>query len=159
MFQTNVFGLLRCCQIFAPLLLQAGSGTIVNVGSVAGLASVPWMGLYGASKAAVRSLTTTLSYELGPLGVKVVHLAPALIDTPFSQKHERLNYTGRIYTKDSIEASEEATDNMVRTDNGRGMHVTHFARQVIALVDNRSPPAEIILGTVRTQDLDLSVEY
>lgn len=44
-FAVNVFGMLQCCQVFGQLMAKQGSGTIINVGSVGGLASVPWMGL------------------------------------------------------------------------------------------------------------------
>ena len=146
-------------------MAKRGSGTVVNVGSVAGIASVPWMGLCkraprdikpnkltsfaldGATKAAVRSLSTTLGYELEPLGVKVVHLAPALIHTPFSSKAEKLNYSGTIYDKDSITESEDATDIMVDTGNGRGMAPDAFAKRVLDLVLASSPPPEIVVGT------------
>jgi len=146
-FRTNVFGLLQCCGAFGQIMAKRGSGTVVNVGSVAGIASVPWMGLYGATKAAVRSLSTTLGYELEPLGVKVVHLAPALIHTPFSSKAEKLNYSGTIYDKDSITESEDATDIMVDTGNGRGMAPDAFAKRVLDLVLASSPPPEIVVGT------------
>lgn len=106
-FQTNVFGLLWCCQAFAPIMAKQGSGIIVNVGSVAGIASVPWMGLYGATKAAVRSLCATMDYEFRPLGIKVVHLAPALIHTPFSTKVAKLDYQGDVYDKSSVAVSDE----------------------------------------------------
>lgn len=88
-------------------MAKQGSGIIVNVGSVAGLASVPWMGLYGATKAALRSLSATLDYELRPLGIKVVHLAPALIATPFSTKVTKLDYQGDVYDKASVAISDE----------------------------------------------------
>lgn len=106
-FQTNVFGLLWCCQAFAPIMAKQGSGIIVNVGSVAGIASVPWMGLYGATKAAVRSLSATMDYEMRPLGIKAVHLAPALIHTPFSTKVTKLDYKGSVYDKESVAVSDE----------------------------------------------------
>lgn len=95
----------------------------------------------------MRSLTTTLAYELEPLGVKVIHLAPALIHTPFSSKADRLNYSGTIYEKSSIDASEEATDVLVDTENGRGMAPAPFAKQVLDLVLRPAPPPEIIIGT------------
>lgn len=101
-----------------------------------------------ATKAAVRSLTTTLAYELEPLGIKVIHLAPALIATPFSSKADRLNYSGTVYEKSSIDTSEEATDIMVNTENGRGMPPATFAKRVLDLAIGASvPPPEIIIGT------------
>ena len=82
-----------------------------------------------------------------PLGVKVIHLAPALIHTPFSSKAEMLNYKGSVYDTGSITASEEATDIMVDTENGRGMPPDTFAKRVLDLVLRASPPPEIVIGT------------
>lgn len=88
-------------------MVKQGSGIIVNVGSVAGIASVPFMGLYGATKAAVRSLSTTLAYELKALGINVIHLAPALIHTPFSAKHDKLEYSGQLYEATALGEAEK----------------------------------------------------
>ena len=149
LFETNVFGLLSCCQVFGQRMAKQGSGIIVNVGSVAGIASVPWMGIYGATKSAVRSLTTTLGYELEPIGLRVIHLAPALIHTKFSQKHTSMEYDGNVYDKESLASSEASTDIMVRTDNGRGMPAHQFATKVVAILQRQpsSIPSEIVIGT------------
>jgi 1-acylglycerone phosphate reductase len=71
MFEVNLFALLATTQAFAPLLLKS-KGTIVNIGSIAGVAPLAWQGMYNTSKAAVNLLTDNLRIELEPFGVKVV---------------------------------------------------------------------------------------
>src|SRR5262245_45673685 len=63
----------------------AGRGSIVNVASTAGLRASPGLGAYSVSKAAVIMLTRVLGRELAPLGIRVNGVAPALIETRFSE--------------------------------------------------------------------------
>lgn len=59
-------------------------GAIVNVASVAGIRAAPMQGIYGASKAAVISLTQTLAFELGGSNIRVNAIAPGLVETKFA---------------------------------------------------------------------------
>jgi 1-acylglycerone phosphate reductase len=73
MFEVNVFGVAVVCQIFTPLII-APRGTIVSVCSISGHVHNPWMGFYGASKAAVEVISETMRPEMAPLGVRVISL-------------------------------------------------------------------------------------
>jgi 1-acylglycerone phosphate reductase len=70
-FRTNVFGVMRMCKEFAPLLIEA-KGTIVQIGSVAGIMPYVFGSVYNASKAALHQYSNTLRVELAPFGVKVI---------------------------------------------------------------------------------------
>ncbi len=63
---------------------RGGGGSIVNVASVAGLRAAPMQGIYGATKAAVISMTQTLAFELGGSGIRVNAIAPGLVETKFA---------------------------------------------------------------------------
>jgi 2-deoxy-D-gluconate 3-dehydrogenase len=63
-----------------------GGGVIVNVASTAGFRGAPGISAYVASKHAVVGLTKVLAIELGPLGIRVVGVAPGVIDTPGVQE-------------------------------------------------------------------------
>jgi NADP-dependent 3-hydroxy acid dehydrogenase YdfG len=67
-FETNVFGLIRMCQLALPGMRSQGSGTIVNIGSAAGLMGVPGTGAYAMTKWAVEALSDALRYETRPFG-------------------------------------------------------------------------------------------
>lgn len=82
--QVNVKGYFWLCQLVAPIMLERGSGKIINVASVAGLTPGAGMGIYSVTKAAVLMLTQSLAQELGPRGVQVNGLAPGVIKTRFS---------------------------------------------------------------------------
>lgn len=66
-------------QIAAPMLAENGGGSICFVGSLAGLASMPRIALYGTAKAALHNLTVFASHEFGPSGVRVNCVAPGRI--------------------------------------------------------------------------------
>jgi 2-deoxy-D-gluconate 3-dehydrogenase len=72
----NVDSLVHLCQAAGKHMIERGRGSIVNVASVAGLGATPMLAAYGASKAAVISLTKTLAHEWGPSGVRVNALCP-----------------------------------------------------------------------------------
>lgn len=80
-FQTNVFGLLRTTRAVLPHMRAQHSGRIVNVGSLAGVVSSPFRGIYGATKAAVESITDALYYELRPFGVTASVVEPGFFET------------------------------------------------------------------------------
>lgn len=63
---------------------RGGAASLVNVASVAGIRAAPMQGIYGATKAAVISMTQTLAFELGGSGVRVNAIAPGLVETKFA---------------------------------------------------------------------------
>ncbi|WLI89697.1 SDR family oxidoreductase [Massilia sp. R2A-15] len=74
---------------FAPFIagMKTHGGTLVGIGSVAGIRGLPGAGAYSASKAAVLSYCESLRLELKPHGVRVVTIAPGYIDTPMTQNN------------------------------------------------------------------------
>lgn len=85
-FETNVFGLLRMCQLVLPGMRSQGYGRIINVGSIGGTFTTPGNGAYHASKYAVESFTDALRYEVKPFGIDVVLIQPTGVRTPFVEK-------------------------------------------------------------------------
>ena len=85
LMELNFFALLGMIQLVAPHMRQRRSGTIVNVGSIAGKMPLPWMTLYSASKYAVTALTEGLRMELRGDGVKTMLVCPGYVTTGFQQ--------------------------------------------------------------------------
>ena len=77
----NTTAVLRLTSAIAPRLAKAGTGAIINIGSVVGLAPEFGMTVYGATKAFVQFLSQGLSLELGPKGVYVQAVLPATTRT------------------------------------------------------------------------------
>ena len=84
-FETNVFGLMRMCQLVLPGMRGAGSGRIVNLSSMGGKLTFPGGGVYHATKHAVEALSDALRFEVSGFGIDVVVLEPGLIVTDFGE--------------------------------------------------------------------------
>ena len=82
-FDTNVIGLLRVTRAVLPFMRQKRDGLIINIGSILGRVTFPFVGIYGASKFAVEALTDSLRYEVSQLGVEVVEVQPSGYPTNF----------------------------------------------------------------------------
>jgi short-subunit dehydrogenase len=89
MMDTNFFGAVHCTQAVLPQMLERGSGTIVNVSSIAGLMGYARMGGYCATKFALSGWTEALRDEVIGRGVRVALVCPATTDTEFFVKAER----------------------------------------------------------------------
>ncbi len=79
----NLWGVIHGIHAFVPSLLARSRGTIINTASLAGTMSIPRMGAYSATKAAVLSLSETLAAELSGTGVTVTALCPSFTATGF----------------------------------------------------------------------------
>jgi NAD(P)-dependent dehydrogenase (short-subunit alcohol dehydrogenase family) len=84
-FETNVFGLMRMCQLALPGMREAGSGRIVNMSSMGGKLTFPGGGVYHATKHAVEALSDALRFEVREFGIEVVVIEPGLIITEFGE--------------------------------------------------------------------------
>jgi NAD(P)-dependent dehydrogenase (short-subunit alcohol dehydrogenase family) len=80
-YETNVVGPLRVSQAYAPVLARQGGGTLVNVGSSAGLVGMPMVLTYSATKAALHSLTQSTRQLLQAQGTRVVEVYPGPVET------------------------------------------------------------------------------
>jgi NAD(P)-dependent dehydrogenase (short-subunit alcohol dehydrogenase family) len=81
LFEVNVFGVQRVIRATLPVLRAKRSGLIINVGSILGRVTIPFFGLYGASKYALEALSDSYRYELSQLGVDVVLVQPSAYPT------------------------------------------------------------------------------
>ena len=84
-FETNVFGLMRMCQLVLPGMRKAGTGRIVNLSSMGGKLTFPGGGVYHATKHAVEALSDALRFEVAGFGIDVVIIEPGLIVTNFGE--------------------------------------------------------------------------
>jgi NADP-dependent 3-hydroxy acid dehydrogenase YdfG len=82
-FETNVFGLLRICQLALPGMRDQGWGKVVNLGSMGGKLTFPGGGIYHSTKYALEALSDALRFEVRGFGVDVILIEPGLITTGF----------------------------------------------------------------------------
>ncbi|MFW6113891.1 MAG: glucose 1-dehydrogenase [Actinomycetota bacterium] len=81
----NVKGVFFLTQQVGKVLMDKGSGSVINVSSEASFSPTPFLGPYSVSKAAVNMITKMFAQEWGPKGVRVNAIAPGLVKTHFSQ--------------------------------------------------------------------------
>lgn len=82
-FETNVFGLVRCCQLVLSGMRAKGWGKIVNISSMGANFTFPGGGFYHATKYAVEAISDALRFEVKGFGVDVVIIQPGAIRTNF----------------------------------------------------------------------------
>lgn len=119
MLETNLFGMMRVSQAFAPVLAKNGGGALLNVLSVSSWLSAPVLAAYAISKAAAWSLTNGLRNELREQQTQVLGLHVGFIDTDMTQGFEAPKLTPEFVVARTFEAleagaSEVAVDEWTR---------------------------------------------
>jgi NAD(P)-dependent dehydrogenase (short-subunit alcohol dehydrogenase family) len=124
LLRVNLWGVIHGCHAFLPGMKAQRSGFILNVASNAGIASLPEMGPYNASKAAVISISETLSAELAPHSVQVSALCPTFfatnllqtLRTPAARQRELAQ---RFFDRSRTSAAEVARAGIAGLEKGR----------------------------------------
>ena len=143
-FETNVFAIIGVTRALFPLL-RLSQGLVVNIGSVSGVLVTPFAGAYCASKAAVHALSDALRMELAPFAIGVLEVQPGAIASSFGahasqQAEQLLEQTSPWWPiRDGIRARANASQ-----DNPTP--ASHFARNVLAAVQNNQRPDLLRLG-------------
>lgn len=84
-FETNVFAVVALSQAVSKLMIKEKSGIIVTIGSVAGILTSPFSGIYSASKAAAHHISDALRLELAPFNIRVLTIQPGSIQSSFGK--------------------------------------------------------------------------
>jgi NAD(P)-dependent dehydrogenase (short-subunit alcohol dehydrogenase family) len=138
--ETNFFGALSGIQAVLPILREQGHGHIVMVSSQLGQVSMPWGGLYAASKWALEGLTTALAAEVGPFGISVSLVEPA-------------GYSTGFYSADAMVVAPEMSAYAPLHEQLQQVMATiewgdpqATASAILALADAEKPPLRLLLG-------------
>ncbi len=148
-FEINVIGQVAVTQAFLPLL-RAARGRIINMSSISGRVSVPFVGPYSASKFALEALTNSLRNELQPWGIKVVSIQPGSIATPIWQKtlarSEQLRRQMPPRAEDLYGAALDDLLAVVRKTAGRGVPPERVAGVVYTALTAARPKLRYLVG-------------
>jgi len=90
MLAVNVRAPLLLVRQLVDAIADGGAGSIVNLTSISGIVGTPNRAAYGASKAALDSITRSLAIDLGPRGVRVNAVAPGVVDTDLWAKNKQI---------------------------------------------------------------------
>ncbi|TWR31565.1 SDR family NAD(P)-dependent oxidoreductase [Mucilaginibacter pallidiroseus] len=139
--ETNVFGLLWVTQAILPLMRKQGHGHIVQVSSVLGVATLPTLGIYNASKFAVEGLSETLASEVKDFGIKVTLVEPNGFATDWAGASAA--GTTPIDAYEPVRKAFQAGT----TDDAFGIPEATIDA-VLKLIDAENPPLRLFLGKV-----------
>jgi NAD(P)-dependent dehydrogenase (short-subunit alcohol dehydrogenase family) len=145
-FEVNFFGVITVTQAFLPLL-RAAHGRIVNMSSISGLVSAPFVSPYSASKFALEALSDSLRMELHPWNIEVSVIEPGAIDTPIWGKG------GDVLQNLLKDAPQEGLDlygGVIHGMEGRftphGISADAVAKAVAHAVTSRHPKTRYPIG-------------
>ena len=119
-FTVNYFGVLSMSRAFDPILKARGSGTLVNLSSIAGLSNFPMLVTYSDSKAAVHSLTQGTRHLLTGSGVNVLGVYPGPVDTDMAKDIEFAKETPDNVADTIIAAIESGAEEVFTDEMARG---------------------------------------
>jgi len=139
--ETNVFGLLWLTQAVVPLMRKQGSGHIIQVSSALGVATLPVLGIYNASKFAVEGLSETLAAEVKGFGINVTLVEPNGFATDWGGASAI--HTQPMKEYEPVKAAFQAG----LTDDAFGVPAATVSA-ILKLVDTKNPPLRLFLGKV-----------
>jgi NAD(P)-dependent dehydrogenase (short-subunit alcohol dehydrogenase family) len=136
---TNLLGPLWVTQAALPFLREQGSGHILQVSSLGGLAAFPTLGLYNASKWGLEGMSEALAQEVAPLGIHVTIVEPGPYGTDWS--------TGSAVHTEPMAAYEPVREARRAGATARAPQDPAMTADVILeLVDAEEPPLRLFLG-------------
>ena len=134
-FETNLTGTLRACQVFGRHMIERGYGRIINIASLSTFVALFEVAAYSASKAAVALLTKSLAIEWAPQGVCVNAIAPGVFRTALNQK--------------LLDETERGREFLLRTPMKRFGRVEELAGAAVFLA---SDAASFVTGEILVVD-------
>ncbi|WP_211827613.1 SDR family oxidoreductase [Kistimonas asteriae] len=144
-FTTNTFAPVYLIQRVIPSMRKQGSGTLINIGSVSGILTSPFSGIYCASKAALHTLSEALRIELAPFGIDVITVQPGAIQSSFGKTATR--ELENILPENSLYQSiEETLRRRAGASQERPTTAEAFSEKLVSILLRKKKPAIIRIG-------------
>ncbi|EWM09901.1 SDR family oxidoreductase [Kutzneria sp. 744] len=140
-FDTNLFGALWITQAAIPLMREQGSGHIVQISSIGGVAAFPTVGIYNASKWALEGFTEALAQEVGSFGIKTTLIEPGGYATDWSGASAVRSEPNPAY---QAMRDAQASRRAAMATTAPGPDDTTAA--VFAAIDAENPPKRLLLS-------------
>jgi NAD(P)-dependent dehydrogenase (short-subunit alcohol dehydrogenase family) len=138
--ETNFFGALRMMLAVLPSMRERGTGHIVNVSSLSGVAAPPFLGAYAASKHALEAMSEALAHELRGTRLRVTLLEPDGMRTRIGFHHPR------VERPDLAPRRKRLVSLLERATREEGSDPEVLARIVEQVLDDSAPPLRIVIG-------------
>lgn len=130
---TNVRGVLNTVKIVTPYLRQQQAGCIINITSIGSKFSLPFRGIYCASKYAVEAITESLSMELKQFNIKVCTLAPGDVASNINTNRLHSDLNNTCYSKYSSVLDQ------INNEVARGIKPIQIAKKIEHIIKCKRP--------------------
>ncbi len=152
-FETNVNGVFDCTRAILPHFRANKTGVIVNVSSMGGRTSFPYLSLYHGTKWAIDGFSESLSYELQPLGIKVKIIEPGAIKTDFYSR----SLTSTIDTNLTQDLVQIPVQNLTQTSSQNPYLKTYIPyKKFMDNLGNNGESADFVAKTIYKSVTDKS---
>jgi NAD(P)-dependent dehydrogenase (short-subunit alcohol dehydrogenase family) len=140
-FETNFFGVLRMVKAVLPLMRQKKQGQIINVSSLAGLITIPFMGIYCASKFALEGYTEALRLEVTPFNIKVSQIEVGFLNSSMRQHRQ-------VAAQPIVEYDpwRQRAFDAIREYEEKGPGPELVAEAVLKIITSNTPRLRYIIG-------------
>jgi NAD(P)-dependent dehydrogenase (short-subunit alcohol dehydrogenase family) len=139
-FQTLVFAHIELYRLALAAMRKHGSGSIINVTSLAARLPVPFQGPYNAAKAAMASLTMSMQVELEGSGIRIIDVQPADI------RDTRLHDTIANHLEENRTSGMERVWSVANRNINAAPGPEVVASRIAKLIDARNPPPRVTVG-------------
>ena len=147
--EVNVIGLVATTQAMLPAL-RRGTGRVVNISSISGRVSSPFVGPYSASKFAVEALSDAWRQELAPWGLKVISVEPGSVATPIWTKAAgEVAEAQETYSPEALEryaSAMTAMDGILARLDKMGIAPVRVAKVIEKALTVRNPRPRYLVG-------------
>lgn len=142
-FDTNVFGVLNVQREVLPVMRRQRSGHVLQLSSISGLASFPFVGMYCATKHALEAISEALAAEVAPFGVRVTLVEPGRFRTDFAGRSLGLP---PVIEGDYKDVTIDRIGRYEAIDGQQPGDPQKAVKAMIAVVDSPNPPLRLLLG-------------
>lgn len=140
-FETNFFGIVRMVKAVLPLMRQQKDGQIINISSLAGLAPVPFMGIYSASKFAVEGYTEALRLEVKSFNIHVSQVEAGALKSPMMAHRQ-----GAAQQISEYDPWRQRAINAFREYEEKGPGPELVAETVLKIIASNTPRLRYVIG-------------
>jgi NAD(P)-dependent dehydrogenase (short-subunit alcohol dehydrogenase family) len=137
--ETNFFGALWVSQAVLPAMREQGSGHLVQISSIGGVAAFPSLGGYHASKWALEAMSESLAGEVASSGIKVTIVEPGAFETDWGG-------SSAVHSQ-PLPAYDGLRSAMASRPRQPGADPEAAARALLEVVDAEAPPLRVLFGS------------
>jgi NAD(P)-dependent dehydrogenase (short-subunit alcohol dehydrogenase family) len=142
LMDTMFFGAMALTQAALPHMREQGGGAIVSISSMGGQLSTAGFGAYCSAKWALEAMSSALSEEVGPMGIRVLIVEPGQFRTEFGGSRMHRSREIPAYAE-TVGPTREFIDEMDGTQAG---DPAKAAAAIIEVLDSDDPPLRLALG-------------